>query len=687
MDEKILPAKPEHMCTTPGQATHAPLDHEYRTLMDTMQVSVSKHLLDEHFTTVWANKYFFDTIKYSKEEYKNLFHNHMDEYFHNDIEEFNKISGHILSAFKSREPRCACICKIPQKGGGYIKARLSCTFTDEMISGFPAIYTVFTDVTDITEQRALEEKLKERSDLLRGALDMAERANRAKSDFLSRMSHDIRTPMNAITGMIAIARDSLNDPERLKDCLDKVESSSKSLLSLLNDMLDMSKLENGEMVLKKQKINFVEFIRGVAAVYCPEIRKKHLRLCATVDPDVKEFYIGDEPKLRQIIVNLLSNAVKFTDPEGLVELSVNAGKQTEASSELIFTIRDNGPGMEPAFLEKLFQPFEQGEFQRESCGGSGLGLAIAQNYVHMMNGTILVKSEPGWGSEFTVRVWLGTVEEQPRVNKPLKSFPDKKALIADSDVKLCSYTAQLLSRFGVTVQTTQDAAEALILLEEEQDGAAPFDLLVIDRNLVQDDLRPLIKQARRVSRGELVIAVSAYDCGCYQREALQDHTDYFLPKPLFPSTVYGFLMQATQGEKAEPGHESAIKFYGERVLLAEDNDMNLEIAQTLLESRNLTVDAAHNGREAVDMFQNSAPGTYCAVLMDIQMPVMNGLEATRAIRSLQKSDAKTIPIIATSANAFEEDVEKSLQAGMNAHISKPVDIPLLFRVLYDLINK
>lgn len=805
MDEEIRLVKPEYACS-PGKAPYAPIDHEYRTLIDSMQVCIGKHLLNEHFTTVWANRYFFEAIEYTQEEYQRLFHNNMDEYFHNDIETFYQLYALARSALKNKRSRFEYPCKMPQNGGSDIRVRLTGMLTGETVAGLPVIYIMFTNMTDMArtqpaqmvpyetipglaaefqiknefqfkliaannrflnffgekffcgntysiadienednrkallshyeymrkgepvrfivqvqdknennrqfqvnvgcsgrpnggssyfvlfidvsetaEQHALEQKLKERSDLLRGALDMAERANRAKSDFLSRMSHDIRTPMNAIMGMTAIARGSLNDPARLEDCLDKVESSAKYLLSLIDDILDMSKIENGQMTLKKQKINFVEFIRGIAVEFFPETEKKHLHLRISVDPNVKEFYIGDEPKLRKALVNLLNNAVKFTAPEGDVTLLVTAGKRSGSSSELIFIIRDNGLGMEPAILDKLFQPFEQDTYQREIYGGSGLGLAIAQNYVHSMNGTILVKSEPGQGSEFTVRVWLDSLEKVKTANGFEKRFNGLKILIADSDIKLCQDAAELFRQLDATVQCTQDAAEALLLLEEENARKSPFDLLVIDQKLTQGGLLSQSKEFCQLRRSGLNVAVSGYDRNFCEEAALQNGC-YFLQKPLFCSTVYDFLLQVTQGQPS-PESKCEIIFHGERILLAEDNDVNLEIAQTLLESRNLTVDAVRDGKEAVAMFQNSAPGTYCAVLMDIQMPVMNGLEATRVIRSLKRCDANTVPIIATSAHAFDEDVEKSLQSGMDAHISKPMDIPMLFKVLYDLINK
>lgn len=781
------------------------LGYEYNTLMSSLHVSVSKHLLDEHFTVIWANDFYYEKTGYSKEEYEAIYHNHVSEYYRNDPEIYAQIGATISAALEKGEPRYECACRMPQKGGSYMWIKVVGTFTQETINGVPVIYCVFTDITDlmqtrmeqtvtydnlpgfiakfrvgsaegqkrftfvdandrfirffggraaeeplyslvnldteqnrhvidehfpamlegrpvrfvvqardregndtwlqlnadcidhmqgdpvylvvyiditdITEQRELHKKLEERSEMLCNALEMAERANRAKSDFLSRMSHDIRTPMNAIMGMLAIAKESRDDPERVTDCLNKVESSAKFLLTLINDILDMSKIESGKMVLKKKPFDFASFLRNITTMFYTQATKKQVSFQVNVGRELAEAYVGDELKLNQIVINLLGNAVKFTDPGGTVSFAVAGGKQADRSTEIVFTVRDSGMGMERSFLDKIFQPFEQDSRQRENRGGSGLGLAIAGNYARMMNGGIDVESEPGAGSIFTARIWLDTVEAREPVALKAR-FRPLKALVVDSDRESRGYVISLLEKFGVAAEGAGGGEDALARLNAAAEGGKPFTILILDWKWPPLASADLVRNIReRFGRDALTIAAAAYDWSGIRSEALDAGADAFLQKPLFPSTVYDFLVTATQDAPVPVKAKEEERFRGERVLLVEDNDINLEIAVTLLESRNLRVETARDGLEAVEMFERSDPGRYLAILMDIQMPVLDGLEATRRIRALAKPDAGTVPIIAMSANAFDEDVEKSLEAGMNGHISKPIDIPALFEAL------
>lgn len=551
----------------------------------------------------------------------------------------------------------------------------------DFIQGDPVYLFIYIDITDITEQRELQKKLEERSELLRNALEMAERANRAKSDFLSRMSHDIRTPMNAIMGMLAIAKDSWGDPDRVRDCLDKVESSAKFLLVLINDILDMSKIESGKAILKKKPFDFAAFTKNLATMFYSQAEKKRVRFQVLLGRSVAEAYVGDELKLNQILINLLGNALKFTEPGGSVLLSVQQDKRSNSATELVFTITDTGIGMEKAFLSKIFEPFEQDSQQRSNQGGSGLGLAIAEKYARMMNGGIVVDSAPGKGSTFVARVWLEN--DTARAPVSLKDrFRHLKALVVDADAEELEYTRSLLLRFGVAAEGFASGALALDRLDAAARQGESGMIILVDWGNARPAADALIRKIRKtMGKSGPVIAVAAYDWSAIKAKALEAGADVFLQKPLFASTLYDFLLSLTQDSPLAGGAETEEGFDGERVLLVEDNDLNLEIAVTLLTSRNLQVDTARNGQEAVEVFGNSEAGCYLAVLMDIQMPVMDGLEATRRIRSLTHEDAGTVPIIAMSADAFEDDVEKSLEAGMNAHISKPVDIPTLFAVL------
>ncbi len=789
-----------------GKSALEKLDYEYNILMSSLHVSVSKHLLDEHFTVIWANDFYYETIGYSKEEYEQLFHNHVDEYFRNDPNLLVPLTAAVTNALETKSARYEVVCRMPQKSG-YMWTHVIGTFTKEQINGFPVVYTVFTDITDfiqtqmeksitydnlpgfvakfrigetvgdfgfieaskqfitffgertkddpayslvnldmdrnrqtirshfsdmregkpvrfsvqarntdgedawfqlnatsidwegtnpvylviyiditdITEQRELQRELEERSVMLRNALEMAERANHAKSDFLSRMSHDIRTPMNAIMGMVAIAKESMDDPQRVADCLSKVELSAKFLLSLINDILDMSKIESGKMVLKKKPFDFGMFVRNITTMFYTEAEKKNIHFRVTVSGDLEEVYVGDELKLNQVLINLIGNALKFTDAPGSVELSIQTGKRAEKSQELLFTVKDDGIGMDKNFIDKLFQPFEQDSQQRGNRGGSGLGLAIARNYAWMMNGDIDVESAPGEGSTFIVHLWLDLASEHSKPMTPKDSFRHMRTLVIDPDLGTCEYTICLLERFGVRASQALSSKEALAELAGASASGDPFTLVILNQQIPHMDGLALAHAIRRHHPKEsLTIAIAAYDWSSIRSEAERAGVNGFVQKPLLPSNVYNFLISVTQGTPLSVEPDVRQMFAGERILLVEDNDINLEIAQTLLESRNLRVDVARDGLEVLERFKNSEPGTYLAILMDIQMPVMDGLEATRRIRMLNTEEARTIPIIAMSANAFEDDMEKSLESGMNGHISKPIDIPSLFSVLQGL---
>lgn len=557
----------------------------------------------------------------------------------------------------------------------------------DVIQGDPVYLFIYIDITDITEQKVLQKKLEERSELLRNALEMAERANRAKSDFLSRMSHDIRTPMNAIMGMLSIAKESWDDPDRVWDCLDKVENSARFLLALINDILDMSKIESGKAILKKKAFDFAAFTRNLAAMFYGQAEKKQVRFQVLLGRSLAEAYVGDELKLNQILINLLGNAIKFTEPGGSVLLSVQEDKRSNKASELVFTVTDTGIGMEKSFLKKIFEPFEQDSQQRSNQGGSGLGLSIAEKYARMMNGGIEVDSAPGKGSTFVARIWLENDEAQAPVSLE-ERFRHLKALVVDADAEELEYTCSLLFRFGVAAEGFASGDMALERLDAAVRQGESDIIVLVDWGNARPAADALIRQIRKsVEENGPVIAVAAYDWSAIKVKALEAGADVFLQKPLFASTLYDLLLSLTQDRPLACDANPEEGFDGERVLLVEDNALNLEIAVTLLTTRKLQVDTARNGQEAVEKFRGSEAGYYLAILMDIQMPIMDGLEATRRIRSLAHDDAERIPIIAMSADAFEDDVEKSLEAGMNAHISKPVDIPALFTTLRQIKDK
>lgn len=668
-------------CHSPLNSEFLTLDIEYNMLMSAMSVSVSKHIMDEWFTCIWANDFYYEKTGYTQEEYISIFHNRVVEYYKDDPEELGKIARCIEKAVRENQSRYECICRMHQKGGTHIWIKVVGLFTKEIIDGYPVAYSVFTDITDIIEQRELQKKLEERSEMLRNALDLAEQANQAKSDFLSRMSHDIRTPMNAIIGMLAIAKNSLSDSARVEDCLNKAETSAQFLLSLINDILDMSKIESGKMALNKNSFNFNNFLRELTTIFYTQAEKKGVRFHMSTLGDLQENYIGDALKLKQILMNLIGNAIKFTGADGSVSIAVTPGKKSQQSQELVFTVQDTGIGMDPTVLDRIFLPFEQDMHSAGAFKGSGLGLTIADNFARLMNGSIEASSKKGSGSTFTLHVWLDAATQTFPKIKINEAFHSHKVLIVEPLRDDAEYVAKLFKQFGVKAHSVPDihAAEKAVKASRN----SPYDICVVGWMTAAKDGFALPGMLHKESEKSLHIAVIAYDWSSIRNAAQKTGMRYFLQKPVFPSTIYDFLISLQQHSDIDDA--SGIEFSQERILLAEDNELNLEIAKTLLESHNLIVETAFNGLEAVEMFQKSDPGYYAAILMDIQMPVLDGWAAAKKIRKLDNADARTIPVLAMTANAFDEDVKKSLSAGMNGHITKPINRETLAQELKRVI--
>ena len=652
------------------------ITHEYNMLMSSMHVSVGKHLLDPYFTVIWANDFFYEKTGYGREEYEATFHNHVSEYYSAFPDVYETMGKFIKTALKHGEPSYEFVCPMPVKGGSRIWIKVVGTFTKETVDGIPVIYSVFTDITDlvqaqteksitydnlpgfiakfqiragcaqerftfldandrfidffgaraagdapyslvnwdsarnqqalnehypamregkpvhftvqaktlqnddawlqlngdcidviqgdpvylfiyiditdITEQKVLQKKLEERSELLRNALEMAERANRAKSDFLSRMSHDIRTPMNAIMGMLSIAKESWDDPDRVRDCLDKVENSARFLLALINDILDMSRIESGKTTLNVEKMNLPQQISQLDSIIRQQAGQR--RQTFTVNTHLQhENVLADPNRLNQVLMNILSNAVKYTPTGGHIRFEVEELPRNEHYARYRFVVQDDGIGMSADYQKTLFDPFTREERSgTNKVQGTGLGMAITKSIVDLMGGSISVESATGKGTRFEV----------------VLEFP---------------------------IDTEADTVQKAQALPEEEETASPL---------------------------------------------------------------------------------SGMKF-----LCAEDNAINAEILQMLLETKGASCTICPNGQEIVDAFASVKPGEYDMILMDIQMPVMDGLEATRRIRSGENPLGRTIPILAMTANAFLEDMQKSKEAGMDEHLSKPVDISALEQVV------
>ena len=541
--------------------------------------------------------------------------------------------------------------------------------------------------TDVTELLAHQ---RQQQDLLEAALLTAEQANSAKSDFLSRMSHEIRTPMNAIIGMSAIAAQSIGDDDQVADCISKIGISSRFLLTLINDILDMSRIESGKLLLKCEKIPFDEFLNGINSICYTQAAAKNIDYENIVDPGLEDYYMGDAMKLQQIIINVVSNAIKFTPARGKVSFSVHQLKKDKDRVTLRFVVNDTGCGISEKFIPHLFEPFAQEHLGNTAMyGGTGLGLAICKNLVEMMDGSIQVRSIVGVGSEFTVDVKVGiTAESRKRfLNHPHYNFMELRALVVDDDVTVCEHTTITLKEIGVTSEWVDSGRKAVERVREKWESRQSYDLVLVDWKMPDMDGIETARRIRRIVGPEVtIIIMTAYDWASIEHEAKSAGVNLLMSKPMFKASLISAFEKVLgrQEEKASEIQED-FHFDGKRILLAEDHPLNVEVATKLLERRGLAVESAENGLRALELFTTAPDDYYDAILMDIRMPVMDGLQAANAIRHLTKKSAKTIPIIAMTANAFDEDIQKSKAAGMNAHLAKPIEPQQLYQTLYDFI--
>lgn len=778
------------------------MKNEQEMLMQAMKVSVSRHLVDEHFTVVGANDFYYELIGYPKAEYEALFHNHCDEYFKNNENSWDKIHAKIreMHAAGRRSYELFLPLKIPDGSTRWVK--MTGFFTDEFqdgkqlayttmvdvtdlmqmqqekavaydnIPGFiikhrilpekiimidasdrlnevfpvdmnalssfdvlsvlapesramieanypyfrnrepfdgtihmvdkygrdrwfqihstcvdtiaddPVFLTVFIDITDITELRELKHQLEERTGLLNAALEEARRANKAKSDFLSRMSHDIRTPMNAILGMTTIAASHVNDPERITDCLGKINVSSRLLLSLINEVLDMSKIESGKMVLAEEEVNLAELVHGVVTMVQPQINHKNLIFKTYVNGITHENVVSDMQRLQQLLLNLLSNAVKYTHDEGTVLMEINEKPSEHAGMvRYEFAISDSGIGMKEEFLARVFEPFERADdAEIQMVQGTGLGLSICRRIAELMDGTVKVESEYGKGSKFTVAVCL-KVHESVADDRVLAG---RRVLVVDDDEVICRNTCERLERLEITAEWVTDGMTALRKVEQAHREGADYFAVILDYRMPGLDGAEATRLIREsVGKDLPIIMISAYDLSEQIDAAKQAGANGFITKPLFCSQLVYRLKQFADGDVKGPVPCPPIRgsYEGRRLLLVEDNILNREIAVELLTNTGVKVDTAENGKIALEMIENAKPGTYNLVFMDMQMPVMDGCTAAVRIRSLPREDVKALPIIAMTANAFADDRQKTREAGMNGHLAKPIDMQQLQEVL------
>lgn len=539
----------------------------------------------------------------------------------------------------------------------------------------------------LDEQRAQQAR---QDQILRDALTSANAANNAKSEFLSRMSHDIRTPMNAIIGMSAIGRVKAHDPEAVLNCFEKIDTSSHYLLSLINDILDMTKIESGKMAITRSPFDIMEMLSEIRTIVQPQAREHGIRFEIRINEPIRKNYIGDALRVKQVLLNLLSNALKFTPRDGRIGVDVCERRVTGNIAHICFTVRDTGIGMTKQFMSRMFQPFEQEQRGSEyNSSGSGLGLSIVYNLAQLMGGTMSAVSHVGSGTTFTVELPFEQTQsddtyEAAKNIRRRSVIEGLEILVADDDADVGEQVRAILEDVGAYVDYVPSGQEAISRTRAKLASGDCYDIAMIDLRMPDIDGIETTRRLRRaVGDDTMIIIISAHDWSDIEQQARQAGADCFISKPLMRANVYDTISRV-QSLNPTGSVTQAIRpnrFSGECVLLADDNELNLEIARMLLEFSGLTVECARNGREAAELFESNAPGRFIAILMDIRMPEVDGLEATRRIRAMPRLDAVTIPILAMTANAFEEDKRAALEAGMNGYMVKPLDIKALLHEL------
>ena len=536
-------------------------------------------------------------------------------------------------------------------------------------------------MSDRTSDRKMNQALSE-------AVRAAETANKAKSTFLSNMSHDIRTPMNAIIGFTTLAVSNIDNQERVQDYLGKILSSSNHLLSLINDILDMSRIESGKIHLEETEVSLSDVLHDLKTIISGQIHAKQLELYMDVMDVTNEDVYCDKTRLNQVLLNLLSNAVKFTPAGGTVSVRLKQYPKAVKGSKLYeIRVKDTGIGMSQEFVQKIFSPFERERTSTVSrTQGTGLGMAITKNIVDMMGGTIEVQTEQGKGTEFIVCLPLRIQSERQRIEK-IAELEGLKALVVDDDFNTCDSVTKMLVRVGMRSEWTLSGKEAVLRARQSMELGDAFHAYIIDWRLPDMNGIEVTRQIRSLGDDTPIIILTAYDWSDIEAEARAAGVTAFCAKPLFMSDIRDTLMTAIGQSQAEVEDsilpEAGSDFRGRCILLVEDNELNSEIAVEILKEYGFLVDTAENGAEAVEKVKNSTPGKYDLVLMDVQMPVMNGYEATRQIRALDDPALSGITILAMTANAFDEDRKKALEYGMDGFLSKPIVIEELISTLHN----
>ena len=546
-----------------------------------------------------------------------------------------------------------------------------------------AVGACFADVDDETR------KSLEHSHALSEALTAAEQANKAKTTFLSTMSHEIRTPMNAIIGLDNIALSDPDISEQTREYLQKIDTSAHHLLSIINDILDMSRIESGRMTINSEEFSMPKLLEQVNTIIGGQCRDKGLTYeCHIKGDGLADYYIGDDMKLRQVMINILGNAVKFTPAGGHVRFVAEEVARLEDNVTLRFTMSDTGIGMSADYLPKLFDAFTQEDSSSTNkYGSTGLGMPITKSILELMNGTIEVESEKGKGTTFVATVTLKESRRAGVETDEGELHPhEMTVLVIDDDPVACEHASVVLGQVGICCDIAASGAEGLEMVQLRHARRDPYNLIVVDWKMPGMDGIETTRRIREVVGHEsAIIILTSYSWDDIADEAREAGVDTFVSKPLFAATVMDEFREAFRRKGGLRAIETA-DLDGRRILLAEDMAVNAEIMTMVLSMRGMVVECAENGQVAVEMFAAHEPGYYDAVLMDMRMPVMDGLEATRTIRAMERPDAATVPIVALTANAFDEDVHRSMQAGLNAHLTKPVEPESLFATLEGLIK-
>lgn len=591
--------------------------------------------------------------------------------------------SHIKEQMK-KEPVYTFVTRMIELDGKYRYKKFSFMYLDDME------HTILFSRSDVHNIMMEEQEQKQ---ALGHALKAAEQASKAKSEFLSRMSHEIRTPMNAIIGLSALAATDVDKPDIMADSIAKIGMSARYLLSLINDILDMSRIESGRMELNEYVFDFDKLISNINNIVYSQAMKKGLDYDVIINSFMEKAYLGDETKIQQVLINILGNSIKFTPKGGKVTLTVKQLEYVNNRAKLQFTISDTGIGMEEEFLPHLFETFS-----REANGytatvqGTGLGLAISKSMVEMMDGEISVRSIKNVGSVFTIQIYLGVSEETKERLDLVESMNLTKlrALIVDDDVLVCKSTEQMLLDMGLQAEWSDSGLAAIEKVEKRHLERQDYDTIFVDWKMPDLDGIETTRRIRRIVGPDVtIIFMTAYNWTAFEEQARAAGVDYFMEKPLFRSSVVAAFekIYLHKENKIEINRKKTYHLQGKHVLLAEDHYLNVEVARRILEKEGVSVEVANNGIEAMETFAEAEQGTFDAILMDVQMPEMDGLTAASNIRKMKKPGSKTIPIIAMTANAFDEDVKKSKDSGMDAHIAKPFDAHTIYETLDRFINE